>query len=552
MTSTIELTDVVVIGSGYGGAIPAYHLAAGGAKVVILERGLSLSSADFAHDMRLGSYTRYVDIIVGDGISVAAGNCVGGGSVVNFAASLRAPSFIFNRMGSMGVRQWPSTITRATLDPWYDVVEETLPVSRQTWNDVTYAGGVFAAACDKAGRSCNMVPLAVDMTKCTNCGWQLNGCHFDAKRSMLLNYLPAAVAHGADVRAQHEVQVINPATTSGYRYQVAYNITGTDGSVVDTGLIEARVVILAAGALGTPVILQRSATTLGTMPFAVGKFFSSNGDHLSSYVVDESKVSSYLGLQRNATTAYQGSYIGKSVSTMSFDGLNAAAPEFTRFGLQQLYFAPLSAVLAQATVGAPAWFGTDKKQMRKNWQSWVTVLAMTEDDNEGGFGPPPPQGTYSRITAGLVQNSLQFHPTANTIRGYTAADTELATIMTRNGLATEVHDWTFDVLGVVTTHPLASVRIGDDPNLSALTPRNELRGFPGLFVTDGSAVPTSLCVNPSLTIAALAERAVPGIVARARSYGVPVTYAVVAPSGSTSVRSAVAHLPEVQQAMASV
>jgi choline dehydrogenase-like flavoprotein len=550
MTTTVELADAVIVGSGYGGAIPAFYLAAGGGKVVILERGPQLAAADFVQDMKLGGYTRYLDIVVGDGISVVAGNCVGGGSVVNFAAALRAPSFIFNRLGSQGVRQWPAAITRSTLDPWYDLAELTLPVAKQSWNDVSYAGGVFAAACDHAGRTANTVPLAVDMTKCTNCGWQLNGCRFNAKRSMILNYLPAATALGAKIRPMHEVQTIAPATTSGYRYRVNYNVVNPDGTLASSSAIEAKVVVLAAGALGTPVILQRSAATLGTMPFAVGKFFSSNGDHLSSFVVNEDKAASYLGLHRDANTAYQASFIGKSVGTMSYDGLDASRAEFLRYSLQQLYFAPLSATLVKATAGAPGWFGVDKKAMRHDWKSWLTVLAMTEDDNEGGFGPPPPTGTYSRITAGLVQNSLQYHPTANTIRGWTAADTELATIMTRGGLATQVNDWTFDVLGTVTTHPLSSARMGDNANLSALDQYNELRGFPGIFVTDGSAVPTSLCVNPSLTIAALANRAVPGIILRARGAGASVRYTAQTPDGSTAEQATIMALPEVQRATA--
>ena len=81
-----------------------------------------------------------------------------------------------------------------------------------------------------------------------------------------------------------------------------------------------------------------------------------------------------------------------------------------------------------------------------------------------------------------------------------------------------------DLGGAVTAHPLGSCRVGDDPATSALDDRHELRGHPGLFVTDAAAVPTSLTVNPSLTIAALAERASPGIIARARETGVPVTY----------------------------
>ncbi|MGW6479680.1 GMC family oxidoreductase N-terminal domain-containing protein [Streptomyces sp. NPDC055059] len=220
--SVTERTDVLVIGSGFGGAIPAYHLAAGGAKVVILERGPHLTAPDFTHDLRLGSYTRIVDLVQGDGITVVAGNCVGGSSVVYFAASLRAPGFVFDRRGSLGHRLWPSTLTRTALDPWYDRVEEALPVAEQSWDQVPYPGGLFAAACARAGRTCNPVPVAVDLARCTNCNWMLNGCHFDAKRSMLLNYLPAATAHGAEIRPLHEAQAIAPATTPGYRYRVSY------------------------------------------------------------------------------------------------------------------------------------------------------------------------------------------------------------------------------------------------------------------------------------------------------------------------------------------
>src|SRR5262249_37501305 len=71
-------------------------------------------------------------------------------------------------------------------------------------------------------------------------------------------------------------------------------------------------------------------------------------------------------------------------------------------------------------------------------------------------------------------------------------------------------------------HPLASCRIGDDPRTSALDDEHELRGHPGIFVTDGSSVPTSLCVNPSLTIAALAERASSILLKRAHQYGVRI------------------------------
>ena len=219
--SAVETTDVVVIGTGFGGAIPAYNLAAGGASVVMLERGPEVATEEFEHDLRIGTYTRYVDLINGDGLQVVAGNCVGGSSVVYFAASLRTPSFAFERTGSTaGRRLWPAALTRSTLDPWYDRVEESLPVAEQTWDDVPYAGGVWGAACRNAGHTCNPVPLAVDLPRCTNCNWMLQGCRFGAKRSMLLNYLPAARASGAQVRPLHEVQTIGRALSPGYRYRV--------------------------------------------------------------------------------------------------------------------------------------------------------------------------------------------------------------------------------------------------------------------------------------------------------------------------------------------
>jgi len=97
---------------------------------------------------------------------------------------------------------------------------------------------------------------------------------------------------------------------------------------------------------------------------------------------------------------------------------------------------------------------------------------------------------------------------------------------------------TTEVIGAPTVHPLSSCRIGDDPATSALDDRHELRGHPGIFVTDGSAVPTALTVNPAITIAALAERAMPGIVARARERGIAVTYGAPTPDGATSARRA--------------
>ncbi|MFE5946645.1 GMC family oxidoreductase N-terminal domain-containing protein [Streptomyces sp. NPDC056480] len=519
-----QTTDVLVVGSGFGGAIPAYHLAAGGARVTVLERGPRVTASDFDHSMRLGAFNRIVDVIQGDGVSILAGNCVGGGSVVYFAASLRAPTLAFERRGSLGRRIWPAGLTRASLDPWYDRVERALPVARTNWSDVSYAGGVFAAACKRAGHTCNPVPLAVDLPSCTNCNWMLSGCRFDAKQSMHLNYLPAAESHGAEIRPLHEVQLLAPSYIPGYRYAAAYKVLDPDDytCTAESGIIHAKVVVLAAGAVGTPVILQRSSLFLGGVPSAVGRNFSGNGERVSVADVDEGRARSLLGLSRPDGSAYQGLPIGRPITAATYDYLDPHSPEFERFTLQQIYFPPLTNLLAQAA-SEPGWYGIAKREMRARWRSWLTLLAMAEDDNEGFFGQLPLTGSFTRLAPGLGTSSVSFHPTSRTRGAWGVADRALREIMEKDGLA-RVRPWSEQVAGIVTAHPLGSARIGDDPSTSALNANHELRGFPGVFVTDGSAVPASLTVNPSLTIAALAERASPFIVGRATESGVSVRY----------------------------
>jgi enediyne biosynthesis protein E9 len=539
MTIT-EKTDVLIVGSGFGGAISAYHLAAGGARVVVLERGPWLRSEDFDHDFKLGSsYTRIFDFVVGDGMSVLGGNCVGGGSVVYFAAMPRAPRFIFDREGSIGRRIWPKTVSRDTLGPWYDRVAEALPVSRQDWSEVTYAGGLWAAACNHAGLTANPVPVAIDTAKCTNCNWMMAGCRFDAKRSLLLNYLPAAVAEGAEIRPMHEVQRLS-RTDGGYR--VHYNIIDDEDYRIHnaSGTIDAKIVILAAGAGATPVILQRSEDALGPMPYAVGRYFSGNGERLNNAIINEDRVRDVLGLSREGGLAYAANQIGRGPVVANWDRLDGNLPEFSRFSLEQLYFPPgLGTILAQVPDAvAPTWFGAEKKEMLRTWQSWLTIFTVSEDDNEGVFGPAPATGNAMRISQQMLgRGNLRYHPTLNTMRGWAESDAVVRDILERDGLA-KVRPWTNDLVGAYTVHPLASCRIGDDPATSALDDRHELRGHPGIFVTDGSAVPTGLTVNPAMTIAALAERAMPGIVRAAQERGVPVTYGASSPDGATSARRA--------------
>ncbi|MBV9823975.1 MAG: GMC family oxidoreductase, partial [Actinobacteria bacterium] len=478
MTST-ETTDVLVIGSGFGGSIAAYHLAAGGARVTVLERGPWLEAEDFDQDFKLGSSsTRIFEFTVGDGMSVLGGNCVGGGSVVYFATMPRAPRYIFERQGSIGRRMWPSAISRDSLEPWYDRVAEALPISKQKWETVPYAGGVWAAACNNAGHTCNPVPAAVDTELCTNCNWMMSGCKFDAKRSLLLNYLPAAIAHGAEIRPLHEVQQITRNDDGSYRvhYNTLHDVDYRE--LTGSGTIDAKLIVLAAGTAATPVILMRSEQQLGKMPHAVGRYFSGNGERLNTAVLDEDKLRDVLGLDRGDGIAFEAGQIGKGPVAACWDWLDGSLPEYDRFSLEQLYFPPgLGTILAQVAdfSGPNTWFGKEKKEMMRHWKSWLTTFTMSEDDNEGVFGPPPATGNSMRVSQQMFGlGPLSYKPTENTLNGWAKSDAAVKSILEKDGIA-KVMPWTNDVVGAYTVHPLASCRIGDDPDTSALDDNHELR-----------------------------------------------------------------------------
>ncbi|MGH8883013.1 MAG: GMC family oxidoreductase N-terminal domain-containing protein, partial [Stackebrandtia sp.] len=345
------------------------------------------------------------DFVAGDGMSVLGGNCVGGGSVVYFAALPRAPRFVFERTGGTGKRLWPAAISRDKLEPWYDRVSDSIPVSQQNWNDVTYAGGLWGAMCDHSGHTANPVPVGVDNAKCVNCNWMMAGCKFDAKRSLLFNYLPGAIAHGAQIRPLHEVQQISKNDSGDFRVHYK-TVDDEDYRILhEDGVIDAKIVVVAAGSGATPPILMRSEATLGTMPHGVGRYFSGNGERLNTIVLDDDKVREVLGLERPNGLGYRANQIGKGPVVACWDYLDENLPEFERFSLEQLYFPPgLGTILAQAanSTGPAAWFGKEKKEMLKRWKSWLTIFLMTEDDNEGVFGPPPPNGNSYRISQQML------------------------------------------------------------------------------------------------------------------------------------------------------
>src|SRR5437764_9417359 len=156
-----ERFDICIVGSGFGGSISAFRLAelyraAGEApSVLVLERGLRKGHTDFRQSMDIGHLSDCYALIQGEGQSAASkgsnaqvvvANLVGGGSNLYLAASLRAPSEIFERRDHRpddgpDRRMWPTEIGRASLDPFYSRVEAGLPVNQPAWHQIPKPGG---------------------------------------------------------------------------------------------------------------------------------------------------------------------------------------------------------------------------------------------------------------------------------------------------------------------------------------------------------------------------------------------------------------------------
>ena len=150
------------------------------------------------------------------------------------------------------------------------------------------------------------------------------------------------------------------------------------------------------------------------------------------------RVREVLGLSRPDGRAYEGYQIGKGPVCASWDRLDGNLPEFHRYSLEQLYFPPgFGTILAQVRdATGPTWFGVEKKEMLRRWQSWLTIFIMSEDDNEGVFGPPPETGNADRVSQQMLSRGpLRYDPTANTRAAWARADADVRDILERDGLA---------------------------------------------------------------------------------------------------------------------
>jgi choline dehydrogenase-like flavoprotein len=251
-----EEADVAIVGSGPCGAVAAKELTDAGLRVVLIEEGPPFTPADFeldgglsmARTMREGG----LRTTLGTVLPTMQAICLGGGSLVNSAICVRAPDFVLER--------WCSDFElaqtrRADLDPHYDAVGEFLGIATTPENVLGPRNLLFKQGCDALGIASE--PIARNVRGCRGSGECFTGCRSRAKQSMDLSYVPAALRGGAKVLTSVRVErvIVEGRRASGLVGRVVAPFTGRASHRVH---VRAGRVLLAAGCMATPVLLQKS------------------------------------------------------------------------------------------------------------------------------------------------------------------------------------------------------------------------------------------------------------------------------------------------------
>lgn len=470
--------EVVVIGSGAGGAACAYELARHGRAVVLLEEGDFHRRSSFTGKPVEMTRKLFRDqgmtLALGNvGIPVWAGRAVGGSTVINSGTCYRAPERIFRRWrDELGLEEFSST----SMDPYYTKVEAMLQVAPARDDLTGGIGRVIGRGADRLGMSHH--PLNRNAPDCDGQGVCCFGCPTGAKRSTDVSYVPEALKRGA--------VLVTAACAETFDVENG-RARGVRGSLGKTRRfhIKAQAVIVAGGALMTPVILKR-AGLLKKTPFL--------GKNLSIHPA--SKVMAMFDEEVDMTRGIPQGY---------------AVDEFQEDGIM---FEGASMPLELTAVGVP-WVGPRFTGLMEKFRHVATFGFMIEDTSRGTVRPG--LGHSPLITYDMNRLDAQKMGRATAILSeiFLAAGAKRVAPMipgfdevrTASDIAAlRAHSFSGNELEVTAYHPLGTARIGVDPKTSVCGPDHETHEIEGLYVADGASVPSALGVNPQMTIMAMALR----------------------------------------------
>ena len=499
--------DAVIVGSGFGASVAALRLAEAGASVLVVEQGRRFTPKELDRAGQRTSALLWAPAIGRTGplrqtalrhAFIASGVGVGGGSLVYAAVHLRAPEETFRAPG------WKAAGVTGSADlaDHYAIAESWLGAACSPVHGLQDDWLRDAASDLGVAETFGAARQGIDFDACTRCGQCISGCPNGAKFTTGATYLAAAEQHGARVWPLTRAHRIDPVAGGGYRVTVG----PTMGRAARREVL-ARRVILGAGVLGTTELLLACRDRHASLPAlspALGSRVRTNSESFAVIVqppggpdlVDGPTITS--DLWPDAQTHVTNNRFPDSYAFMRFfvsPLVDEPDPGSRRRALLRAYARDLPGIARQV--------------IDRRWNRRATILTVM-------------QHAESELRLDYVRSSLGWRLRSLLAPGHRrtptclpqASATARAVAQASGGRAYgSLQETLFDLS--TTAHVLGGVPIGTSPEDGVISAEHEVFGYPGLYVVDGSAVPGNLGVNPSLTITALAERAMARMLATA-------------------------------------
>jgi cholesterol oxidase len=515
--------DTIVIGSGFGGAITACRLAEAGYRVIVLERGRRWGVKDFPRhptdawvfdQENPASRNGWFDFRVFPHMTVVAGAGVGGGSLVYANISVEAKPDTF-------AGGWPPEITYAELKPHYDTVAAMMavkPVPANQWPERTRLLREGAQQLGYGDRF-RQLDLAVtfdpkwnydlpnahdpsmsntfvnaegrEQGTCVHLGNCDVGCDVNARNTLDLNYLARAEKKGVDVRPLHLVRAIAPEA-GGYRVTFDRIENGT----LVNGSLTSRIVIVAAGSIGSTELLLRSRDLTKTLPNLsrfLGHNWSSNGDFLTPAIHPNIPVRPTRGPTITAAVDLLDGVFNHQHVFIEDGGLPDLAGNF---------------------LASMANDNSDNPRLQALIQTVRLIFGNALDNVMPWFaqGRDAANGVFS-LKDGRLSLDWDIGASEQTIDAIVQLHQQMAT--KTGGIPLTPFTWSLSK-DLITPHPLGGCNMSTTADGGVVNHAGEVFGYRNLYVADGAIVPKALGLNPSRTIGALAERVASILVKEAR------------------------------------
>ncbi|RME93133.1 MAG: GMC family oxidoreductase [Candidatus Hydrogenedentota bacterium] len=475
--------DAIVIGSGAGGAVAAYNLAKSGRKVILLEAGPVARRSEMTKNAPeiLAKYYWDGGLRLAKGTSfqpAMQGRMLGGSTVINSAIILPLPEW---------VRQdWAKSdgLYFATGDKFEESIHrisKKIHVTPTPWKVMGKRNLTAKAALDAAGIAGKPLPRAVK--HCKGCGDCIIGCPDENKQSVDLNFIPEAMAHGADVYVSSHVKQIvkSRGKVVGVKGRVIQPFTYKKGGKF---FVKAPLVILAAGATHTPVILQQSGinprrtagkTLMAHLTGGVIGFMPDPTDPWYGATQGYGAISTvYRGLK------FESLWASPSVLSVKWGGIGE---EFLR-ELKEVRYATLIAVVYRAKMKGSVRAGFDGSPIMKLYfprKEVHTVMKAVKDATEG-----------------LLESGARYAvPMVRRVPKKIYKKEEAAALLNPK-ISLRDYSATFN-------HLFASCRMGTNEKEHTVDLSGKVRGIKGLYICDASIFPSPSAVNPQLTIMVLSD-----------------------------------------------